>query len=98
MREREGMAALGELAAGMAHELRNALATIRGYLRLLPGADGARRTRYLDAIEGEAETLSGVLDRTAPLWRPLNRLQFRFFRHATDRGHEFFALARKPER
>jgi SAM-dependent methyltransferase len=42
--------------------------------------------------------LSGVLDRTAPLWRPLNRLQFRFFRHATDRGHEFFALARKPER
>jgi signal transduction histidine kinase len=63
VREREGMAALGELAAGMAHELRNALATIRGYLRLLPGADGAQRARYLDAIEGEAETLSGVLDR-----------------------------------
>ena len=63
MREQEGMAALGELAAGMAHELRNALATIRGYLRLLPGADGERRARYLDAIEGEAETLSGVLDR-----------------------------------
>jgi two-component system, sensor histidine kinase FlrB len=63
MREREGMAALGELAAGMAHELRNALATIRGYLRLLPGADGEQRPRYLAAIEGEAETLSGVLDR-----------------------------------
>ena len=40
--------------------------------------------------------LSGVLDRTALLWQPLNRLQFRFFRHATDRGHEVFALARKP--
>jgi len=42
--------------------------------------------------------LSAVLDRTAPLWTPLNRLQFHFFRHATARGHEFFALARKPPR
>jgi signal transduction histidine kinase len=70
MREREGMAALGELAAGMAHELRNALATIRGYLRLLPAADGEQRARYLAAIEGEAETLSGVLDRFLSFAQP----------------------------
>jgi SAM-dependent methyltransferase len=40
--------------------------------------------------------LSKLLDRTAVLWYPLHRLQFRLFRHATDRGHEFFVLARKP--
>jgi len=40
--------------------------------------------------------LSKLLDRTAILWYPLHRLQFRLFRNATQRGHEFFVLARKP--
>jgi len=40
--------------------------------------------------------LSKLLDRTAILWYPLHRLQFRLFRNATRRGHEFFVLARKP--
>jgi hypothetical protein len=40
--------------------------------------------------------LSKLLDHSAVLWYPLHRLQFRFFRNATQRGHEFFVLARKP--
>jgi len=63
LQEREGMAALGELAAGMAHELRNALATIVGYLRLLPAATQVDATRYVEAMRQEAETLAQVLDR-----------------------------------
>jgi len=39
--------------------------------------------------------VSRLLDRTAVLWYPLHRLQFRLFRHATARGHEFFVLARR---
>jgi SAM-dependent methyltransferase len=39
--------------------------------------------------------LSRLLDRTAVLWYPIHRLQFRLFRNATGRGHEFFVLARK---
>jgi SAM-dependent methyltransferase len=38
---------------------------------------------------------SKLLDCTAIFWYPLHRIQFRFFRNATSRGHEFFALARK---
>lgn len=44
----------------------------------------------------EMPILSRLLDRTAVLWYPLHRLQFRLFRNATGRGHEFFVLARKP--
>ena len=39
--------------------------------------------------------VSRVLDRTGALWRPVYWLQFHLFRHATSKGHEFFALARK---
>jgi SAM-dependent methyltransferase len=40
--------------------------------------------------------VSALLERTAVLWYPIHRIQFRLFRNATGRGHEFFVLARKP--
>lgn len=68
--EREQMAQLGELSAGMAHELRNALATIRGYLRLLPEADEARRDRFVAAMQQEAGGLEALLDRFLSFAQP----------------------------
>jgi len=73
----------------------------RLYTRLKPGGDVAGDKEA--ATKASATTnawdiplISRLLDRTAVLWSPLHRLQFRFFRNATGRGHEFFALARKP--
>jgi SAM-dependent methyltransferase len=40
--------------------------------------------------------VSRLAQASAPLWRPLNRLQHRLFRRMTARGHEVFALAAKP--
>jgi SAM-dependent methyltransferase len=60
-------------------------------------ADKAAATRASATVNAwDLPLVSGVLDRTAPLWRPLHWVQFRLFRHATARGHELFALARKP--
>ena len=75
--EREQMAQLGELSAGMAHELRNALATIRGYLRLLPEADEERRARFVAAMEQEAGELGGLLERFLRFAQPHELLRQR---------------------
>jgi two-component system sensor histidine kinase AtoS len=47
----------------MAHELRNALATMTGYLRLLADADQPERDRYVTAMQQEAGDLGTVLER-----------------------------------
>lgn len=40
--------------------------------------------------------VSRLAQRSAAFWTPLNRLQHRWFRTATGRGHEMFALASRP--
>ncbi len=70
LEEREHLASLGELAAGLAHEVRNALATTHGYLRLLKDAGEDRRTRYEEAIIAEMESLDRLVDRFLSFTRP----------------------------
>jgi signal transduction histidine kinase len=62
LREKDAMARAGELAAGIAHEVRNGLATILGYARLLErqGGDAAGAAGQ---IRGECEVLEGVVRR-----------------------------------
>jgi signal transduction histidine kinase len=58
---RRELAALGEMSAGIAHEFRNATATILGYARLAAGAeDDASRQRHLAAIRTEAQHVARV--------------------------------------
>jgi len=58
LRETRALADLGEVAAGIAHEFRNSLATILGYLKLAGRSEVAEdRVRKLAAAETEATEL-----------------------------------------
>lgn len=62
LREKDALARAGELAAGIAHEVRNGLATIVGYARLLE-RHGGEAAESAAQIRGECDVLEGVVRR-----------------------------------
>ncbi|HXU32985.1 MAG TPA: ATP-binding protein [Thermoanaerobaculia bacterium] len=67
----EGLSQLGEMAAGVAHELRNGLATLRGYLTLIDRKpDGEAVGGYLAEMRREADHLERVANDFLEFARP----------------------------
>ncbi len=61
-REKDRLAALGEMAAGLAHEIRNPLGAIKGAAQVLEaGAGEAADPRFLTAIVEEVDRLNRVV-------------------------------------
>ena len=69
MQLRENLAALGELSAGMAHEFKNALATISGYAQMIQSEPAAPDT---------SENAAKILDQT----RSITHVVTEFLRYA----------------
>ena len=71
VRELQSLADLGEISAGIAHEFRNSLSTILGYLRLAgrtnPSAEVMEKLRH---AEREATGLSDAVERLLSFARP----------------------------
>lgn len=67
----ESLTRLGELSAGVAHEMRNSIATIKGYLELV-GRDQKREMleEYLGELRRESEHLHRVLEDFLSFARP----------------------------
>ncbi len=66
----ESLVRLGELAAGVAHELRNSLATMRGYLSLMERSPEDSPAGYLAEVRHEADQLQRVLEDFLAFARP----------------------------
>jgi len=68
--QRARLAALGETAAGLAHELRNAMGTILGYAKLMIRSGDRNTTEIATGIEQEAAGMEEMLKRFLEVARP----------------------------
>jgi signal transduction histidine kinase len=71
--ENQRLADLGEMAAGLAHQLRNSMAAILGYGKLLQDMTGpdARSNNWIASVIGETKETAQMLDRFLSFARPL---------------------------
>ncbi len=63
MKRSERLAFMGEMASGMAHEVRNPLASISGSIQMLSQGDGKDSTnvRLMEIVLNETERLDGII-------------------------------------
>jgi len=72
MKERDRLAAIGEMSAGLAHEIRNPLAAIKGAIQYLdPSRLAGEDREFLEIIVDEVNRLNGVVTQFLDYSRPL---------------------------
>ncbi len=71
LRLKDGLARLGELTAGLAHEFRNSLGTIHGYARMIdPEKVPAEYRAYVQGIRDETDVLGQIVTNFLAFARP----------------------------
>jgi len=71
MQLKENLAALGELSAGIAHEFKNALATISGYAQMIPEVSEKDAAEYAGRILEQTRNITHVVTEFLKYARPL---------------------------
>jgi signal transduction histidine kinase len=76
LRRSDRLAALGTLAAGLAHEIKNPLASLRTFTRIIPRKfeDPRFRETFMRVVPHELERINGIVEQLLELARP-SRLQ-----------------------
>lgn len=73
-RRQDRLTALGELAAGVAHEMRNPLTTVRGYLQILPGCKDEEGfvDEFSQNVIREIDRLTRLTDNLLNMAKPIS--------------------------
>lgn len=81
LRRSERLASLGRLAAGIAHEIRNPLSSIKGFATILAARfqDDERSQRIADVMVQEVERLNGVVTELLDYAKPTELVMERAF-------------------
>jgi two-component system, NtrC family, sensor histidine kinase AtoS len=72
LRRSDRLAALGTLAAGLAHEIKNPLASLRTFTRIIPRKfeDVRFRETFMRVVPHELERINGIVEQLLELARP----------------------------
>jgi two-component system sensor histidine kinase PilS (NtrC family) len=76
LRQKEKLAAVGQLAAGIAHEIRNPLASISGSIQLLTGdsaVEPSEQRKLMNIVSREIDRLNGLITEFLEYVRPEQR-------------------------
>lgn len=67
---KEPLAEVGQLAASIAHEIRNPMTTLKGFTQLLRGSASVESNKYLDVIDDEIGRMESILSEMLVLSKP----------------------------
>jgi PAS domain S-box-containing protein len=70
LQKSEKLAVVGELAAGLAHEIRNPLTTLKGFTQLIESQNGHANKTYIDLMLSELERIEMITNEFMAVAKP----------------------------
>ncbi|MFP7295912.1 ATP-binding protein [Neobacillus niacini] len=70
LRKSDRLSIVGELAAGIAHEIRNPMTALKGFIQLLKPSIKAEHTMYYDVITSELARIDSIINEFLVLAKP----------------------------